>query len=106
MGEGSQSVLAGNLPSVQYSVAMGRPSISPAVHLLLLLAGPGRGEGPTWGAEEDDEYMAAEVKVTRPAASSGGYGACLPCDPGSCESPFGCQAGVVRDRCGCCQVRE
>ncbi len=86
---------------------MGQPPATPAVLLLLLLlVGPGRGEGPTWGAEEDDEYMAAEAKVSQPAASAGGYGACLPCDLGSCESPFGCQAGVVRDRCGCCQVRE
>ena len=74
--------------------------------LLLLLVGRGRGEGPTWGAEEDEEeeeVVAAGLPTTAedlPVEVSG----CPACDPSSCVSPFGCVAGVVRDKCGCCQV--
>ena len=75
--------------------------------LLLLLVGRGRAEGPTWGSEEEEEEVAEVVDGLpttagkQPPTDGGG---CPPCDPGSCVSPFGCLAGVVRDRCGCCQV--
>ena len=29
---------------------------------------------------------------------------CSPCQSVECESLYQCQAGVVPDRCGCCQV--
>ena len=29
---------------------------------------------------------------------------CDDCDVASCSPPLGCVAGVVRDRCGCCDV--
>lgn len=84
---------------------MGRLQLSPLTLLLLLLARVGRGEGPTWGAEEDDNEDAVHQDLPAQAVSNkGDDGACPPCDPGSCESPVGCLAGVVRDRCGCCQV--
>ena len=87
---------------------MGRLTASaPSLFLLLLilLAGRGRGEGPTWGAEEDEEEegVADGLPTTAeewPAEVSG----CPACDLSSCVSPFGCVAGVVRDKCGCCQV--
>ena len=31
---------------------------------------------------------------------------CDVCDVSKCESPGECLAGVVEDRCGCCQVNK
>jgi hypothetical protein len=74
------------------------------ITLLLLLvcfmADRGLCEGPTWGADEEEEA----VSGGQSAEESQPVGGCPPCDPSSCESPYGCLAGVVRDRCGCCQV--
>uniref|UniRef100_A0A3P9M7X1 Kazal-type serine peptidase inhibitor domain 3 n=1 Tax=Oryzias latipes TaxID=8090 RepID=A0A3P9M7X1_ORYLA len=34
---------------------------------------------------------------------TGGAGGCGPCDPELCPETRGCRAGLVPDRCGCCQ---
>merc|ERR1712215_255906 len=62
-------------------------TMSPLV-LLLCLVSYSSGEGGTWGREELGEELET----------------CSPCQVVECDSLYQCQAGVVPDRCGCCQV--
>jgi len=64
-----------------------------ALVLLVCLAASSSGDGGTWGREgEDDSYLGEELET------------CSPCQMVECDILYQCQAGVVPDRCGCCQV--
>ena len=63
--------------------------------LLLCVAVGVWGEGGTWGEEGDGGAWGDQ--------SSGGY-TCSPCHNVECDVLHQCVAGVVPDRCGCCQV--
>ena len=58
------------------------------VLILSLVVALVRGEGGTWGDDEED---------------GGVQHSCPPCQSVECEVLHQCVAGVVPDRCGCCQ---
>jgi len=78
----------------------------PVLLLILACLATVRGEGGTWNDEEDSslEFYEPEGPIQPLRVIDTGDQTCEPCQKVECQSLFECLAGVVPDRCGCCQV--
>jgi len=77
---------------------------------LLAITGTAFGEGFTFNFEEESEEIVDEPSAPVPQSAAtladeqGASETCEPCQFVECPPLFDCLAGVVPDRCGCCQV--
>jgi len=75
------------------------------IHSLVILyvVGVVVGEGWTWDDESSEEDVIPDDLGVVSVIDSGDH-TCQPCQNVECPPLFECLAGVVPDRCGCCQV--
>jgi len=96
------------IDAIEINMAGGRGLL-----VLLAIIGSAIGEGFTFNFEEysdeveesgQDDIVLEKTTTTTPAPSLRYSDTCEPCQSVECTSLFECLAGVVPDRCGCCQV--